>query len=762
MADDRNRLNVIRSSEALKSGLYAGAVLSELDAMEDLDQERVATDVKIGTGPGTPEWEWRTATLRWSVPTQGQQVVLYALNPTQTRVLNLVRALLVVLLAASLVVMVWSGKAGQLKRKRNVPQQPDAVGAAILAAALGIGTLSLSTDGAATEGDPTGLFPSAEMLRELGEHLTKPPACAPHCASVSQGWLRVSTEDGKERLSLRLAVQAQDATVIPILAGANGWRIDSVAVNGMEQSALVAGGTTWTRVDKGVSMVDYSGPLPKEGRVTLQLPLAPKLLDVVEPGGWSVDGIDAAGVTAGGISLHRAMEAGEEPAGPQGAQMPPFVRIERLISIGVDWEISHRALRIAPDSGPVVVRFPLLEGEEVVSEVVAVENGEAVVTFAEGEKEKRWTSRLEVMETIRLMASLSPTLIETWRLKVSDLWHAETLGLKETVLGEGGLREWRPWAGESLEIDVTRPIGLDARTLTIESALLEGVQGKQASEYTLTLQMRASQGGTHRMAIPQSAQLLEVTLNGNRHQMQSEDGVLRINLGPGTQRLVIRWKEPLEIGRQYTTPKVDLGLDAVNAQIALRVSPERWLLWAQGPVMGPAVRMWSQLALALVVVGLIAWRAKDLPTRLLAVLVFSIGFTQATEQFTYIAIATGLFWAKRYQSTASYRVYNLMQTGLALVAFLWAIMLLDGVRQGLVGLPEMRIAGNGSSGSALRWYQDRTEGTWMPQATVASVGLGYYRLLMLAWALLVAVYATTYGRWMWNIWKRPEIFRAKP
>jgi hypothetical protein len=81
-----------------------------------------------------------------------------------------------------------------------------------------------------------------------------------------------------------------------------------------------------------------------------------------------------------------------------------------------------------------------------------------------------------------------------------------------------------------------------------------------------------------------------------------------------------------------------------------------------------------------------------------------------------------------------------------------------------LGLPEMQIAGNGSTAYALSWYQDRS-GSVLPRGLVLSVPLWVYRFLMLAWALWLAFALLGWLRWAWGsfssggLWKprRPRI-----
>jgi hypothetical protein len=74
----------------------------------------------------------------------------------------------------------------------------------------------------------------------------------------------------------------------------------------------------------------------------------------------------------------------------------------------------------------------------------------------------------------------------------------------------------------------------------------------------------------------------------------------------------------------------------------------------------------------------------------------------------------------------------------------------------------MQITGNQSSAFLLNWYQDRSLST-LSTATVVSVPLMVYRLLMLAWALWLAVSLLNWLKWGWvcfssnGLWKKAVI-----
>jgi len=93
------------------------------------------------------------------------------------------------------------------------------------------------------------------------------------------------------------------------------------------------------------------------------------------------------------------------------------------------------------------------------------------------------------------------------------------------------------------------------------------------------------------------------------------------------------------------------------------------------------------------------------------------------------------------------------------------VLLFVAIQQGLLGSPDMQIAGNGSSQGQLRWYADRTAAE-LPRAWVFSAPLMVYRLAMLAWAVWAAVaLVSRWLPWGWEsfgeggLWRR---LRGKP
>jgi hypothetical protein len=89
------------------------------------------------------------------------------------------------------------------------------------------------------------------------------------------------------------------------------------------------------------------------------------------------------------------------------------------------------------------------------------------------------------------------------------------------------------------------------------------------------------------------------------------------------------------------------------------------------------------------------------------------------------------------------------------------VCLVAAIPQGLLGSPDMQIAGNGSYGHSLRWFADRSADA-LPTAGAISVPLWVYKLLMLAWALWLASAVIGWLRYGFAAWTRGGYWRKRP
>ena len=92
--------------------------------------------------------------------------------------------------------------------------------------------------------------------------------------------------------------------------------------------------------------------------------------------------------------------------------------------------------------------------------------------------------------------------------------------------------------------------------------------------------------------------------------------------------------------------------------------------------------------------------------------------------------------------------FNLLQILLVLLTFGVLGIFVAVVGEGLLGSPQMFIVGNQSYGNYLHWFLPRS-GSELPQPWILTVSVWYYRLLMLVWALWLALSLLRWLRLGW-------------
>jgi hypothetical protein len=694
-------------------------------------------NASVPTGPGRPEWTWQQVELVWSGPVaRGEEMSLWLIPPWLNAVLALVRVALVAALA--LVVLPWTR-----------PRLPAFLAPAPVAAALLVVLFA---------GPARADFPSPELLDQLRERLLAPPDCSPSCATLARLGLRVLPE----RLDLVLDVDAAADVAFPLPGGGAeaGFVPESASVDGAPAAALRrdGAGQLWLRLAPGRHSVALSGALPARASVELALPLAPRRVELLaEPAGWSVLGLRADGGAEGALSLVRAAAAGatREEARLEPSAIPPFVAITRELSLGLAWHVTTTVRRVAPREGAIVVSVPLLPGEAVTSAGVETRNGVVVASLDASAGETSWASQLAESAALALAAPRGAAWTETWIVDASPLWHVEASGVPAVDEVQAGrrAREYRPWPGEMLALALERPAGTEGETRTLDRAQLELAPGRRATDATLTLALRSSQGGQHTVVLPEGAELIEVAVD-DRVQPRRQDGRdVTFAIHPGAQTVRVVWRAPEGVAVVTRAPEVGLGLPVVNANLSLQVPEDRWTLAAGGPRLGPVVLFWPVL---LLVVGL-AWglgRIPWTPLRMRHWLLLGLGLTQAPFLAAVGVVAWLLLLGLRGRlgeraPTLAPAWFDAIQLLLALATLVALACLFLAVQAGLVGSPAMQIAGNDSTAELLRWYQDRS-GETLPRPWLFSLAIGWYRVLMLAWSFWMAAALVGWLRWGWS------------
>ncbi|RMH54903.1 MAG: hypothetical protein D6679_12635 [Candidatus Hydrogenedentota bacterium] len=739
-----------RNQAALSSALYGGASMEDKlkqavpspyrpaklkDRFKDFD-----ITAKIQTGPGLPEWRWRRVRLDWNGPvTAKQRLRLLLIPPSAGRLLRFLRAGLLFLLTAALLLYTLGGeKRWPALRRWRIPGH--------LAAALLLPLLLFAAApraNAATDG-----FPPEKLLKELEERLTERPPVFPDAAVVSRGMLRAVGD----RLVIRLQVDAATECAVPLPAGVDAWLPESVRVDGAPGvTRRGAKNLLWVVVPRGVHEVLLEGRITGD-EVRLPFLLPAHNLTAVAPQ-WTVRGVVDGRVPGKSVRLNRRRRRARAEKEILPAPIPAFVRVERTIVLGLDWRVRTTVRRVAPRDGAIEVAIPLLPNASVVTSNVKVENSVVKVTLPPGVRTFEWESLVpKLKEPLRLRApDSSAEWVEQWRLDASPLWHFECFGIPPVNAEPGAAGPvWRPWPGETVAIFITKPKAVEGATHTVESVELRSRPGKRLTENTLTLKLRASQGDEFAVRLEPGSDIRSVTLGGRALIVPKNADSVVLPLRPGILEAKIVWRRSSACGIVTRTPRVDLGEPAVNTTLILEVPRDRWVLAVAGPRLGPAVLYWSILVVVLAVsFGLGYWREPPLRAYQWALLLVGTSTINGVGGILMVLWFLVFSLRKRYAANLRGTPMGFVQIGLALLTLAAVAGLLASIPMSLLSSPEMHVMGYGSSSHLLKWYQDRTAGV-LPTGTAVSLPITAYRLAMLAWSLWMVFALMKWIRWGWE------------
>lgn len=710
--------------------------------------DRIDPDANVQTGPGLPQWQWQTVQLSWNGAVDSQQQIrLWYISPTWTLVLHFLQALLVALISLKVLGLLTT------KWRLTLPG---------LSAWIILPILMLPN------ADSIADIPDPALLEQLKTRLLKAPECLPSCAEIASMKLTVTPND----MLIDLQVHTQQAVAIPLPAQLDQWLPEKVDVDGQQANNLIRkdDGYLWLVLNKGVHQVLLYGRYNQKIKFSLPLPLKPQYSEL-KVDGWRVEGLYENSKTAAQLEFTRVSEDPlfNEPDF-QKNDLSAFVRIERTLHLGLDWHVTTRVERLGRNDNPVVLQIPLLSGEAITSEQIHVENGKVLVNMPAGQNSLEWNSLLEKREQLALQASETSQWSEIWRADVSPIWHLQATGIDVVHhMDQEGvwLPEWRPWPGEKVVLQISRPQPVPGPTLTIDKSQLSLQPGKRNQIASLTLSLRSSKGGQHNLILPARAELQSVSIDGVTQPIRQEADTVTLPIHPGVQQVTLNWLEAGEQALLYTTPMVNLGVDSVNSHIQVILGSERWVLFTSGPKFGPAALIWGEL-LVLLLLAMGLGKSTLTPMKNWQWFMLLLGLSQVYVGAGLIVViwlfALGM---RSRQKQENVKHFNLAQIGLGFLTLVSVLLLFAAVQQGLLGSPEMQITGNQSTAWRLNWYQDHSGGPILPTATIVAAPMMLYRLLMLGWSLWMALSLLDWLRWGWvcfasgGIWKQ-KIPAKKP
>jgi hypothetical protein len=714
----------------------------------------------VQTGPGVPAWRWRTWHLSWNGPVERtQEVSFWLASPGVNLAASLLRVALALVLAGILLVRSWHGP-------REKAPATGSGSATATGSGTGTGTATGTVTGSVTAAllallaafpsiaTAQPLIPDPDTLENLKERLLRPADCRPECVSTSA--LEVRVAGGTLSLAAEVHVGAPSSWRVP--GGASNWAPARVRVDGQPSAALAlrSDGFLHLRLGAGRHRVEAEGPVPAAEVIELELGEAPYQVSVDAPG-WEVEGLRQDGQAEQSLRLSRALEAAPEavdhaaPSELQPNLFPPWLEVTRTLDLGLPWLVQTSVRRVSPTGSPVLVRLPLLAGESITDADVRVENGHAVVSLGRDDTEVSWSGTLAEAPSLTLTAAKEANWSEVWVLRCSPIWQCAAGGVTPTHHVSGATWEpvFHPWPGEVLSITLARPAGVEGRSLTLDQAALDVSPGTRLSTVRLNLTARASQGGVHRLTLPEGAQVQSLSIDGRSEPIRTQGTGLDLSLTPGGHRVQVEWQQDGGMGAFTRVPAVDLGAPAANSRVTVSLPPERWLLFAGGPAWGPAILFWGVL-LAAIVFAFILGRAPISPLKGWQWALLVLGLTQIPPPAALVVVGWFLAfsWRSRRPFNTHWR-FDGLQVLLALWTPLALACLYGAVHTGLLMQPDMQVAGAGSTNQSLVWLQDRLTGP-MPQPWVLSLPLWAWKGVMLAWSVWLAASLVRWLPWSWK------------
>lgn len=718
--------------------------------------ERFDPKAKVQTGAGLPQWQWHKVYLSWhGAVTAEQQVRLWYLTPTVSMLLNFLRVILTTLLALLLL-----GVAEKFKLSCLIPtiKSPPSVCLLLLLPVLLLITPPVHADnwqGHFSE------YPSNALLETLEQRLQEQtvPDCLPSCAQIQQMQLQIDAH----LLTLSLTIHAQENVVLPLPAATNQWFPNQVVDNDKTATGLYrSDDKLWINLSAGTHDVVLRGATPLLKQFSLPLIVKPKRV-TLEKSAWEVVGVHENGLVDDSLQFKRLASSVSNNNKPllTPNTLPALMRVERDLSIGLNWRVITHITRLSPANSAVVLTVPLLAGEAVISEGVRVQQQAVQVNMSAQQQHFFWQSTLEPSKQLDLVAPPTEQWVEVWRADVSPLWHVNATGIPMIYLNraEQWSLEWHPWAGESVSLQLTRPSASQGKTLTIDSSQLRITQGQRTRESMLIASVRSSQGTQHTITLPEQALLQSVAINGQHQALRAIGRHLTIPISPTSQTVAIIWQETAPISPVLSTSIVDLGQESVNNTLSVSLGQDRWLLFAKGTSFGPVILFWSVL-LVIFIVSLALGKVSLTPLKTGHWFLLLVGLSQVPLAAATIVIVWLILLGWRGEQTIENRHFNLIQSTLVICTLLSLAVLFSAIAQGLLGAPDMLVTGNQSSATVLNWYIDRSAAQ-LPTATIISLPLISYRLLMLAWSLWLAVFLLDWLKWGWHCFSNHGLWRKK-
>ncbi|CAA6822769.1 MAG: Unknown protein, partial [uncultured Sulfurovum sp.] len=657
-------------------------------------QNRIDPNAVVQTGVAKPKWEWHAHRFSWqSGVGSDDRLELWLISPIMNKFLKVLN--IVGMLFLLYMFLREFGRSMMPSIKENIGLGQTAK------MALFVSLLAFSPNTLKAE------MPSEKMLLELKEKLMVTPACLPHCASMQQ--LEVEIND--ELMRVTMNISAAQKIAVPILGNRNSWLPEKVMVNGSKAAHLNldSSGGLWVMLTKGVHEVVLSGSIQGHHQIMLSSRLAiHNFSSSVNNAMWRVGSDHKSYVEISNLNI-------ENQKAKEASKIEPLVEVERTFYFGQRWYVDTKVKLLNKIDKPYSLMYDLLESESILNKEIEVKANQAILHLSNKKRTYSWRSSLPITKELDLKASSQNQLLEVWQMDIASIWDMNYKGIEpieQLKVGATLMPRFKPWDDEVLTLSLEKAKAVKGESLTIESSKVKFSQSTRYRDVTLDLSLKSSQAGQYVITLNSAKELKPTIIDGRTHYLKISEGKVSIPLQAKAQKVKLSWREERGADVQYAFSNIDLGKASTNNNIGLTLPQNRWILWTSGPVLGPAILLWGVL-LAVLLFAIILGRIKGSPLKTRDWLLLGVGVS-TTSVMIMLPIIVWIFTLRfrelKGDVLAGWK-RNLTQVALVLLTFIAIGTIIGAVSVGLLGNPEMMIAGNNSYGNHLNWYSDRIGGT---------------------------------------------------
>ncbi|NRA71376.1 MAG: hypothetical protein HRU24_10150 [Gammaproteobacteria bacterium] len=740
---DLRHLSQYQDAEVMTSSVSSKRMMLKGSMIKYKKLERYQSDAVLQVGAGRPAWTWQQHYIKWHSPVaHNQNYTLLILNRTANTALKLSAITIMALWFVLMANMLRSSIRCSDIKKVTVPTVN-------LMAMLILGATLLSPiDVQASE------FPNQKLLDQLQQHLLKSPSCQQSCVGLNQ--VAVDLRDKALILSIEVHSLTDSAIALP---QSEFWQPNKIMVNGKRATGIISKNSwLYVAINQGISTIEVSGLVDPVNEFQLKFKQIVNNINVKVDKHWQVQGVNKNTLKANSLGFVVTKQK-QQVSNKQQIRyhVSPFVLIKRELHFSEQWHVTTTIERVAPATGSFGVNIALLSGEHLLTSNITVEKGQAKVTFADDQRMITWKSLLNISTDLTLTAAKGDAA-EHWQLESSPSWHLSLSGMVEVLESENiqGIyrHSYYPQPGEQLTIKSHRPQAIAGKYFSIDKVNYQLNQGQRSTTINLSFAYRSTRGGEHTIDLPADYQISTIKIDNKVIHLQSQEGAqqqaLTLPLVPGSHDVEIVLQAATTPSNWLKAPLVDFNTHISNVVTSVDLTDDRWILSADGPLLGPAVVYWGEL-IAFFVIALLFGRCSFSPLNTLSWLVLGLGFSLSNWSvlmlvaFWFIAVT-----ASTYRNNSLSRGwYNTSQIGLYLLSIVCLLALISHIPMSLLSSPNMGIVGNSSSGNHLQWFIDHTSGT-IPTVEVMNVSRLFYKAGMLLWVIWLCFSLLGWIKWVWT------------